>query len=89
MDGESERDGVGKVWMSVGFGAVHTCLSDVSHEPELSLGVSEVFVMCGMLWYARTHTHTLSRTLVCVIPLMATWHYTHFKFKLALPFGKV
>lgn len=79
--------------MSVGFGALHTCLSDVSHEPELSLGVSEVFVMCGMLWYARTYTQTHAlthtQTLVCVIPLMATWHYAHIKFKLVLSFGKV
>lgn len=75
--------------MSVGFGGPHTCLSDVSHGPGLSLGVSEVFVMCGMLWYARTHARALSRTLVCVIPLRVTWHYALFKFKLVLPFGKV
>lgn len=78
--------------MSVGFGVLHRCLFDVSHEPELSLGVSEVFVMCGMLWYAHTRTRTLTRThthagtLVCVIPLMATWHFARTWFKLALPF---
>lgn len=54
--------------MSVGFFCIERMLlSDVSHEPELSFGVSEVFVMCGMLWHAGARTHR--QTPVCVIPL--------------------
>lgn len=58
MRPRGEQDIIGESSCQWGFCIERMLLSDVSHEPELSFGVSEVFVMCGMLWYAGARTQT-------------------------------